>query len=324
MREVLRSLIAPPARAILIAALLVVYLVAALYPFRWDPPVNAAQWRPEGGLSFPQAGLARTDEPPDWVPAAMRSHELTILLRVRPASAEQRGPARIMTLSRNQKKRNFSVAQSDDSLSLRLRTPATSLNGQPDVRVPDVFFAGKWVDLGLFIRPGALRIEINGDERLREGLPEMPLANWNPQYSLALGNELTAGRPWLGVIERATIRTGRQTASYVSPDVLTMPWMFWPVEPAPVLVPFASLALRDTVVNILGFIPLGYLLSSGGAAREWRLPWRAILVIAGVSAALEVLQLCFVWRTTSINDLICNTLGGALGLALGRLTLRVP
>lgn len=322
MRGILRSLIAPPASAILIAALLPAYLVAALYPFKWDPPFNAAEWRPEGGLSFPHNGLARTDEAPDWVRAAMRSDELVILLRVHPAVTEQRGPARIMTLSRDHYKRNFSVAQSGDALSLRLRTPATDLNGLPQVRVPEVFSAGEWVDLGVFIRPGALRIKVNGDLRRREALPEKPLANWNPQYPLALGNELTAERPWLGAIERATIRTGKQTASYVSPEVLMMPWIFWLVEPAPALVPFVSLVLRDTVVNILGFIPLGFLLSTGGTAREWRFPWGAILIIASVSAGLEVLQLCFAWRTTSINDLICNTLGGAFGVALRRLALR--
>jgi hypothetical protein len=318
MAEVLRGPLTPPARLLLILALLAIYLLAALYPFAWDPPVNAATWQPQGGLSFPGAGLARTVDAPDWMSAALRSQRLAIHLRVRPALSQQWGPARIMTLSHDTQARNFTVAQSGDDLSLRLRTPATGPNGLPEVRVPDVFSAGEWVNLGIFIEPRALRIVIDGDRRLRRSLPAAPLARWDPDYPLALGNELTTGRPWLGEIARATISAGRQTVSYLRPAMLTTPPIFWLVEPRPALVPFVDLVPRDTIVNILGFIPLGLLLSAGAGPRGRRFPWWSLLFIAGVSLGLELLQLGFVGRTTSINDLICNTLGGALGLVLGR------
>jgi hypothetical protein len=46
--------------------------------------------------------------------------------------------------------------QVDDKLVLRLRTPVSDLNYQLEIHVPRVFAAHEWVDLNIFITPGAI------------------------------------------------------------------------------------------------------------------------------------------------------------------------
>lgn len=81
------------------------------------------------------------------------------------------------------------------------------------------------------------------------------------------------------------------------------------------LVPFAETAralhhpfdLASAVANVAIFVPVGALL----ALRTGRA--RAVLAAAAFSATIEVLQLAVPGRTTSVDDLIWNTTGAALG-----------
>lgn len=64
--------------------------------------------------------------------------------------------------------------------------------------------------------------------------------------------------------------------------------------------------------NMLWFAPLGIFL--GG-----RRAWQAALTGAGVSLALELLQLILQTGTTDVDDILLNTLGTLLGFGLIRL-----
>jgi hypothetical protein len=59
----------------------------------------------------------------------MASGQFALFARFTPASLEVRGPARIVSLSRNPSERNFTLGQSGAQLSFRLRTPTTGING---------------------------------------------------------------------------------------------------------------------------------------------------------------------------------------------------
>ena len=67
--------------------------------------------------------------------------------------------------------------------------------------------------------------------------------------------------------------------------------------------------------NVAMFLPLGFF-----PALLWRRPrwWRSVLSAGGASLLIEVLQI-FVDRSSDINDLILNTLGGLTGYGLYRL-----
>lgn len=73
----------------------------------------------------------------------------------------------------------------------------------------------------------------------------------------------------------------------------------------------------DAVANLLLFVPFGAVL----CLRGWPLRRAAAMGIV-FSASIELAQLVIPGRTTSLDDVICNTLGTALGWAVVALTRR--
>jgi hypothetical protein len=61
--------------------------------------------------------------------ALVATHRMTLLVWMRPDNLEQTGPARIVTYSQDWRYRNFTLAQMRNTLTFRLRTPASGLNG---------------------------------------------------------------------------------------------------------------------------------------------------------------------------------------------------
>lgn len=306
------------------AVALLAYAALLLWPYEWAPAgyvENEVEPLPNGGIRFEGLGIARTAAQPDWVAAAMRAQELEVELEVRALSPEQDGPARIMTLSTDPQRRNLTIGQQGADLIVRLRTPASDLNGtvdgEPVARVPDVFRTLRWSTIRLQIEPGRLELAVDGKLAVRKSLPADPFAGWNEFYPLALGNELTKNRPWLGEIRRAVVRAGSEEIDYASSPELEAPAHFWLFWATPRLIPFADPNPRDTIANIALFVPLGVLIGAWlGRRRGRRAQWRAILLFAAISAGFETLQLFVPARQPSIDDVIANTLGGALGLLL--------
>jgi VanZ family protein len=77
---------------------------------------------------------------------------------------------------------------------------------------------------------------------------------------------------------------------------------------------------RDTVVNVLGFLPVGLLawLAGGGAGLGLR--WLGVLGSGlALSLTIETGQIWLPERVSSVIDLACNGLGSVLGGGLGAL-----
>lgn len=313
-----------PLLALLIAAVIIAYPIAAFYPYDWlglGTVPNTARPLPSGGVGFtsPGPGVARTAGPPAWLAAAIQTHRIEVLLRVRPATLDQTGPARILTLSAGTKRRNLTVAQDGGALVVRLRTPWHDDNGIPPTIMPRVFSASRWVDVRLAVAPGDMLIEVDGAIRARVAIPEAPFEGWDSGYALALGNELTNNRPWAGDIARAEVRVGTTAIDYGLPGALEIPPRLWhPSVPPPNFVPFFDAEPTDLIVNFVGFVPLGLLLGVLAYRRGARGVAGAIGLITLVSLALEIGQLGLPARYPSITDWILNSAGGALGVDLGR------
>ncbi len=71
--------------------------------------------------------------------------------------------------------------------------------------------------------------------------------------------------------------------------------------------------LKNTILNILLFMPLGFFLPAMDPA--CRSPRRILLAGLGLSLFIEVLQI-FTYRLTDVDDLLTNALGAFLGYAL--------
>lgn len=85
---------------------------------------------------------------------------------------------------------------------------------------------------------------------------------------------------------------------------------------------YAASAPLEVIGNIVVFVPLGFYLGLLASTLPW---WRAAGVIAVASVLMETTQYVLAVGRSDVTDVVANTLGGVIGLALGiplRLILR--
>lgn len=83
----------------------------------------------------------------------------------------------------------------------------------------------------------------------------------------------------------------------------------------------------DFAANALLFAPIGFLLhgwwrGTGGASRRSALG--ALATAACLATAIELLQAGLGWRTASVQDVLANVAGAAMGLWIDRFLARRP
>jgi glycopeptide antibiotics resistance protein len=93
-----------------------------------------------------------------------------------------------------------------------------------------------------------------------------------------------------------------------------------------VVVPTVDYEFADAVTNVLIFVPVGMLVPLLVARASW---WRVVAAGAVFSLAIEVTQFVTAHllgggHIADVNDLLSNTVGGALGFGLFSLLVRVP
>ncbi len=98
---------------------------------------------------------------------------------------------------------------------------------------------------------------------------------------------------------------GLPNVSYVQWDVSVNP------------IPFVGMIpdLANTLLNVLLFVPMGFLLPI--LWKECRQLKRTFIICLCCTIVIEVLQL-FTFRATDINDIITNTAGGLLGYSMAK------
>ncbi len=164
---------------------------------------GAARWSPKG-LTVVAATLVASEQPAAKIVQRCRSsNEVTIELWVRPATLTPASKdGRILTLSADPLNQDFMIGQDDlngpaRAYFVRLRTTVTDGVGKPAL-VGLETVAPKLTHV-VYTRTadGTAVLAVDGMERSRATV-EGNLSVWDGAYRLALGNELTRDRPWLG------------------------------------------------------------------------------------------------------------------------------
>ncbi|HVR76058.1 MAG TPA: LamG-like jellyroll fold domain-containing protein, partial [Planctomycetota bacterium] len=175
----------------------------------------AVRWT-EAGLVVRSSTLIAGERPPARLIDAVRaSGAITLEAWVTPASASQKGPSRILTLSSNALARNFTLGQEGDRFDIRLRTTATSGNGSPSLSSAPGTAGTAPVHI-VYTRDasGAAVVYVDGRESGRRQVGG-DLSGWDGGFRLALANELSHDRPWLGTLHLVAVYGRALTAGEV-------------------------------------------------------------------------------------------------------------
>lgn len=164
----------------------------------------AVEWK-DGGLAVIAPTRIASTAPADKISVACRqSNAVTLEAWIKPASTDQSGPARIVSLSSTVHNRNVTLGQGDnrgqvtDFYDVRLRTTETNINGVPSLASNAGSLTTELTHVVYTWDPsGTAIIYLNGEEVAREKIAG-ELKAWATGYKLFLANEATANRHWLG------------------------------------------------------------------------------------------------------------------------------
>jgi hypothetical protein len=162
--------------------------------------------RDKGSLEIRGKTVFRSDRAASKLSDAIRrSGQLSLEAWLAPARIDQSGPARIVTLSKYSTERNFTLGQDGERFDVRLRTIKTSGNGLPSLGSPSGSLRNRLTHVVYTrSRSGHARLHLDGKQVAEESIAG-DLSNWNGSFQLALGNELTGDREWLGTFHLVAV-----------------------------------------------------------------------------------------------------------------------
>jgi len=156
--------------------------------------------RTNGSLEIIKGTVITSERPPlRMLNALKQSNEITVEVWFKPGNLKQDGPARLVTISKNISERNFTIGQKAASLQSRLRTTRTSKNGMPAIDTTPIL--SEKLTHTVYVRDssGNASLYVNG-KKVKGQMTAGAMSNWDSSYRLALGNELSGERPWLGTL----------------------------------------------------------------------------------------------------------------------------
>ena len=303
-----------------VVAIALLYILAAWWPFQLEFP----HMLPNGavvdarGVVFERQGLIRADARP--LVHAIRSKPgmvFQVKLRIRTASVNQNGPARILEIGQDHYRMNLMIGQSDDAIVARVRHSGSDTAGIPPLVARGALAVGRATNLALTVRPDQIELHIDG-ELIDAHHTRNATNTWSEDAMLTVGDSPVGERAWLGRIESGHIELdGAEILDIVrsAHDMRPGRILHLPERLRKVLEHggFPPIGLLDVLVNLLGFVPLGFL-----GARAWRTRplHTAMLLVACTSMTMELGQIVFADRIPALPDLILNLSGGMLGALL--------
>lgn len=130
--------------------------------------------------------------------AIQRTGAVTLETWITPKNTKQKGPARIVTLSKNGAARNLTLGQEGEAYDVRCRTNKTSGNGLPSLAAKKKSVKAELSHVVYTRgRTGVAKLYVNGMLSKATTI-EGDLSNWRDDHRFALANEQSMDRQWLG------------------------------------------------------------------------------------------------------------------------------
>ncbi len=164
---------------------------------------DAARLEGRNGLLFTENGAAKAESASALREAIVAAQQFSFEVWVTAASADQDGPARLISFSPDPWNRNFTIGAQNGGLQIRLRTTTTDENGRPYFEVDDVV-SDQPEHYVVTFAEGVAKFYRNG-ELVAEDARGGDLSNWDSSFALVLGNEATGDRPWRGEMYVAAV-----------------------------------------------------------------------------------------------------------------------
>ncbi|MEJ6579273.1 MAG: DUF1592 domain-containing protein [Akkermansiaceae bacterium] len=184
-------------------------------PVHLDIPDPGAVSRQPGALTIQRSTLIQSSAPPiKLIKAVQKSGEFSLSAWITPANLTQAGPARIISLSKDSSNRNVTLGQDGAKFDTRFRTNQTGPNGIPSLSSGRVVTEKTHV---AFIRSrgGQGSFYLNG-QKIGQKQFSGDLNSWDQNFHLALGNEFTKDRPWLGTFHQIALYATALTESEIT------------------------------------------------------------------------------------------------------------
>ena len=199
---------------------LLLICIFAFRPFQFIAVCDQQQidWIPdERGVRISPCSALASPEPPMQLYEAFRhGAELTLDLFLKTAAETATGARWIVSYSQDVLNRNFTLGQEEDALVFRLRTKITDPNGVlPHLTVPKVFSSGVRQHIAVTYDGKKERIYVDGKLVETASFLRGNLSNWSRNHYLVFGNEMTANRPWEGILYRVALYNRALTAGEI-------------------------------------------------------------------------------------------------------------
>jgi len=173
-------------------------------PAHLEIPDPGAVSRKPGALTITRPTILQSSDPPTkLIKAVQKSGEFSLSAWITPANLTQAGPARIISLSNDSSNRNVTLGQDGSTFDARFRTQSTGTNGIPSLSSGRVATDKTHIAF-IRSRDGQGTLYLNGQKSGQQKFSG-DLINWDQNFRLALGNEFTKDRPWLGTFHQVAL-----------------------------------------------------------------------------------------------------------------------
>lgn len=318
-------------RRLPLAAVVTTLLVVSWSPFEPEIPrwvIGGVEAQPDGSVRFVDGAFVASEDSPDWLADVLAAEYLEVAVRFQPASADQRGPARILALSapadddqRDVLEHTLVIGQEGADLIVRVVRPGSTEQGMPALEVPGVLAvpdgaeAPAWHDLELVL-DDELVLRVDGEQRVREEATTGWASAWDGPLVLTLANTPSGERPWEGTIARATVDAGTGAVDLLARDGGVAPRGHTRHLPPRLVAAHGRVGAVYLAIGVLHTL-LG---AAVGAALVFARPDRSLRTtlwtVVALAAVANVGKVLVALRHPSIATFLLQVGGGALGALL--------